>query len=453
MISGSHMSYDVVVVGAGFAGASTAYFLGRLGIKALVIDVKGWEGVGSKPCGDAVGKHHFDELGMPYPEKDEVQGLVRGILIYSPSEEHNVFIGGEGFEVHRIKYAQKLLSDAISRGVDFLGGTHFREPIFKDGCVVGAKIWVSGVREISSKVLVDASGNARSVTRLLPSLWPVNEELNLGDANIAYREVRIVKDRIEEPEVLRIYVNNEVAPGGYWWFFPYSLMDGYVNVGLGIRGDLKMVNPKQLLYKYVLSRPEFKDSKVVEAGGALVPTRRPAASLVWNGVAVVGDAAYVVNPVHGGGKGSSMISAKCVSEAILNALEVGNASARDLWRANLCFMMRYGYKQGVLDIFRYFLQRLSNDDLEFSISRKLISGDELNEISLKGRFDVGVVDKVLKLASLLTRPSLLLKLRVVVKYMDLIKDHYLNYPSTPEGLEKWITQLNNLLRTYYETLK
>ncbi len=447
------MSYDVLVVGAGFAGASMAYFLGKLGIKSLVIDVKGWDGVGDKPCGDAMGKHHFDELGIPYPEKDELEGLVKGISVYSPSEEHELFVEGEGFEVHRIKYSQRLLSEALSRGVDFLGGAHFREPIIKDGCVVGAKVWSGGLKEILTKVVVDASGNARAVVRSLPNTWPVSEELELQDANIAYREVRILSKEVERPEVLRIYVNNDVAPGGYWWFFPYSLIEGHVNVGLGIRGDLKGLHPKQLLYKHILSRTEFKDSKVVEAGGALVPTRRPVASLVWNGVAVIGDAAYVVNPVHGGGKGSSMISAKCVSEAVLDALEAGSTLAKDLWKANICFMERYGCKQGSLDVFRYFLQKLSNDDLEFCISKRLVSGSELNEVSLRGKFEISVIDKILKLASLLTRPTLLIKLKTVVKYMDMIKEHYLNYPSTPDELGRWIAELNKMLEAYRAALR
>ncbi|MCS7108520.1 MAG: NAD(P)/FAD-dependent oxidoreductase [Sulfolobales archaeon] len=446
------MSYDVVVVGAGFAGASIAYFLGRLGVKTLIADLKPWDFVGSKPCGDAVGKHHFDELSMPYPKGDELEGIVKGISIYSPSEQHEVFVSGEGFEIHRIKYTQRLLSDAISRGVEFLGGTHFREPIIKDDHVVGVKIWSGGAKEIFSKVVIDASGNARAVVRFLPKSWPVNEELVLGDANIAYREIRVLENHIDNPEVLRIYINNDVAPGGYWWYFPYSKMERTVNIGLGIRGDLRGLHPKELLYKHVFSRPEFKGSKVVESGGALVPTRRPIPSLVWNGIAVIGDAAYVVNPVHGGGKGSSMISAKCVSEAIKNALEVGSTSAKDLWEANTCYMIKYGGKQGSLDIFRYFLQKLSNDDLEFSISKKLVNGNELNEISLRGKFEVGLVDKILKLSSLLSRPSLLLKLRTVVKYMDLIKEHYLKYPSTPEGLNKWLHDLNKILKNYHDSL-
>jgi flavin-dependent dehydrogenase len=80
------MGYDVVVVGAGFAGSSLAYFLSMAGVKALVVDVRGWDDVGDRPCGDAIGKHHFDELGMPYPKGEELEGLVKGIAVYSPSE-------------------------------------------------------------------------------------------------------------------------------------------------------------------------------------------------------------------------------------------------------------------------------------------------------------------------------------------------------------------------------
>jgi geranylgeranyl reductase family protein len=447
------MGYDVVVVGAGFAGSSLAYFLSMAGVKALVVDVRGWDEVGDRPCGDAIGKHHFDELGMPYPRGEELEGLVRGIAVYSPSEGFRVVVGGEGFEVNSVKYVQRLLSEAISRGCEFLGNTHVRGPIVKDGYVVGIRVWSGGVKELNAKVVVDASGNARSVVRFLPKSWPITEELDFADANVAYREVRVLEGEVEESEILRIYVNNDVAPGGYWWFFPYSLMRGYVNVGLGVRADLKGVHPKEQLYKYVLSRPEFRGSKVVKAGGALVPTRKPLTSLVWNGIAVIGDAAYVVNPVHGGGKGSSMISAKCVSEAIVNALSIGDTSATNLWGANVCYMRRYGCKQGALDLLRYFLQKLSNDDLEFVISKGLVSGDELNEIARRGRFEVGVIDKILKLASLLTRPSLLLKLRTLVKYMDLIKEHYMNYPSRPEDLSVWVNELNNMIKSYHNMLK
>lgn len=445
--------FDVVVVGAGFAGASVAYFLSRVGVKTLVIDVKSWDRIGDRPCGDAISKHYFDESGLPYPKGDELEGTVKGIVLYSPSESSSMLMSGEGFEVNGVKYLQRLLGEALSRGCEFLGNAHVRGPIVKDGYVVGVKVWSNGLKEIYSKVVIDASGNARAVVRALPPTWPVSEVLDLSDANIAYREVRVLTKDIKDPEILRIYLNAEVAPGGYWWFFPYSVMEGYVNVGLGIRADLRHLHPKDLLYKYVLSRPEFKDSKVVKAGGALVPTRRPVESLVWNGIAVVGDAAYTVNPIHGGGKGSSMISARCVVDAVVDALALGDTSAKALWSANLCYVRRYGRKQGVLDILRCFIQKLSNEDLEYVISRKIVSSEEIYEMTSKGKLELRIVDKVIKLVSLMARPTLLIELRNVAKYMEIIEKHYVNYPQRPEELVAWREKLKELINTYKRTLR
>jgi len=446
------MKYDVTIVGAGIAGASAAYFLSKAGLKVLVVDVKPWERVGDKPCGDAIGKHHFDELGIPYPRSDELEGLVKSVMIYSPSEQHALNVVGEGFEVHRVRYVQRLLSEALASGADFMGGTHVRRPIVKNGYVLGVEVSSGGVREVLSDVVIDASGNARSVVRYLPTSWPITEQLDLHDANLAYREVRVLDSGVEEPEVLRIYISKRIAPGGYWWFFPYSLMDGYVNVGLGIQGSIRDAHPKDLLYRYVISRPEFRGSRVVEGGGALVPTRRPLPSLVWNGIAVIGDAAFAVNPIHGGGKGSSMTSAKCVSDAVVEALERGGNSASDLWQANICYIERYGCKQAALDVFRVFLQKLDDEDLEFGISRKLIREEDLNKISLKGEVEMGIADKALRVLTTLTRPTLLIKLRTVMKFMNIVKEHYRKYPQSPDNLPRWIAELEAILKSYYDAL-
>ncbi|PUA33675.1 MAG: geranylgeranyl hydrogenase [Zestosphaera tikiterensis] len=440
-------NYDVLVVGAGLAGSSAAYFLSKSGLKVLIVDVKPPSKVGDKPCGDAIGKHHFDELGLDYPTNDMLEGFVKGIDVYSPTESMKYRVLGEGFEVDRVKYTQYLLKKALDGGVEFLGETQAVEPIVKDGFVVGATLWSRGRGKwvVNSKVVIDASGVSRSLVRKLDSLsWPVAEPADPKDFNIAYREVRKLSKAVEEPEILRIYVSKTVAPGGYWWFFPYSIYGDVVNVGLGVQGGVGYPHPKDLLYKYVFSRDVFKGSQVLEAGGAAVPTRRPVASLVWNGVAVVGDAAYAVNPVHGGGKGPAMVSSMCVSKAVVKALDEGVASAENLWSANLCFMSRYGAKQASLDVFRIFLQKLSDEDLEYGMSRKLIKEEDLNTVSLKGDLELSVVDKALRLLSGLRRPSLLIKLKVVADYMSEVKKLYLNYPEKPSGLKEFVNRVEGL---------
>ncbi|MCS7099545.1 MAG: FAD-binding protein, partial [Sulfolobales archaeon] len=229
--------YDVVIVGLGVAGAYASYALAKAGLEVLAVDIKPYEKLGDKPCGDAIGKHHLDFLNLTNLPPDLVEGYVRGIDIYSPSESVKFRVTGDGYLVDRIKLVHYLVERALDSGLELMTKTAAVSPIVKDGFVRGLVLLREGRSvEVSAKITIDASGNARAVARRLPSDWPVSEELKMVDSNIAYREVRKLRDGVEEPEILRIYVNKTAAPGGYWWLFPYSRRDGYVNVGLGIQG-------------------------------------------------------------------------------------------------------------------------------------------------------------------------------------------------------------------------
>ena len=80
-------SYDVIVVGAGTAGCLTAKTAAEAGLEVGLLDRKPREKIGEKICGDAIGKHHFDTLGLNYPSGDELQSRIEGIKIYSPDME------------------------------------------------------------------------------------------------------------------------------------------------------------------------------------------------------------------------------------------------------------------------------------------------------------------------------------------------------------------------------
>ncbi|HDD26281.1 MAG TPA: NAD(P)/FAD-dependent oxidoreductase, partial [Acidilobales archaeon] len=411
--------YDVIIVGAGIAGASAAYFLSFSDLRVAIVEAKPWERVGDKPCADAMGKHHFDHLGLPYPKGKELEGYVKGVFLYSPSLKTVFKVKGDGFEINRIKYTQGLLSKALNKGAEFFGRHQALRPILEKGKVVGIKVrnLSSGeVFDIKANVVIDASGNSRAIVRHLPKDWPVSEPADPKDYVIAYREVYELSKPVDEPEYIRIYLSNKVAPGGYWWLFPKSLID-VVNVGLGVQYGVGNPHPKTLFDKYIKNIPELSGAKLIEAGGALVPTCKPLDSLVWDGIAVIGDAAYTVNPVHGGGKGSSAIAAKCVADAVIRAHDVGNFSAKGLWNANLCYIENYGRKQAKLDIFRIFLQKLSDDDLEYAMKHRIVKEEDILEASYKGVLKMSVVDKALRVIAGLGKPSLLFKLKTVIEFM------------------------------------
>ncbi|MEL9929510.1 MAG: digeranylgeranylglycerophospholipid reductase [Sulfolobales archaeon] len=437
--------YDVIIVGAGVAGSSAALLLSREGFKVALIDSKPWDRAGDKPCGDAIGKHHFDEVGIKPPSGEDLDGFVRGILLYSPSEEVVLRIEGEGYEINRVKFTQRLIREAVDLGAEYFGGTKVSEPIIEGGFVRGVKIFRGDSKtELRAPVTIDASGNSRSIIQRLPNDWPIVETLDPRDSNIAYREIRELQRDVEEPEFIKIYVSNKVAPGGYWWDFPKSKYRNVTNVGIGVQGGMGYGHPRDYLYKYVLVREEYKNSRIIESGGALVPTRRPLSTMAWNGVIAIGDAAFTVNPVHGGGKGSGMLSAKASAEAIKKAFEMGDFSARGLWNVNKLYIRYYGAKQASLDIFRIFLQKLSDDDIEYGLRKRIMRESDLYETSSTGVIRRSVFDKLERILAGLGRPSLLYKLAQVASYMEKIRRLYEEYPEDPQKIYEWIEKIRNL---------
>ena len=447
--------YDVAIVGLGPAGSSLARLLAGSGLKIIGIDMVDWDGVWGKPCGDAIGRHHFEETGLPEPRGAEVKQVVEGIDIISPSEEHVLTVRGEGYVIDRNKLGTRYIREAMDGGVEVLLKTQAIAPIIENGKVTG----VRAIRrddgkhiEIQANVVVDATGNSGVLRKKLPKDWPANEPLKPVDANIAYREIVELDYEIERPEYLRIYLNQKIAPGGYWWFFPEGLTRA--NIGLGVQGGRGYPMPNKIYRETLSKRPEVRPVRVLNASGSLVPTRRPANTLAWNGFIGIGDNGYTVNPVHGGGMGYAMYAAFMARRAILEAHESGNFTAEGLWSVNIGYMRTLGAKQAALDIFRIFLQNLTDDDIEYGIKHGIMKAEDAYETSVTGELhaNLSILDKISTVLKTLGRPSLLPKLVVVARYMKRVREHYIRYPDRPEDLARWVAEVESIYSEYKKAI-
>jgi digeranylgeranylglycerophospholipid reductase len=438
--------YDLVVVGAGTGGAVAAKTAAKRGLKVCLVDRKKRGEIGDKVCGDAIGKHHFDNLGMAYPSGEEMDREIKGIEVFSPNRKAVFTVRGEGlhgFMINRLKFGQRVLNEALDAGVDLCDSWNASDLLISNGKVRGiiAKNPQLGKEDIPAGIVIDASGYAGVLRSKIPGAWLVEKTVKDADVIVCYREIRRVKGALEDSEYCKIYLDQETAPGGYSWIFPKD--EDTVNVGLGVRMTGDFPNPRKQLYDRILSEPFFKDSRTIQGGGGVVPTRRPIDCMVGEGFMLVGDSACQVNPIHGGGIGPSMIAGKIAAEVVDRCLEKGDVSSKALWDYNLKYMKAYGAKQAGLDLFRLFIQKIGNDSIDYGMENVLIREEDLLKVSTGEELKLNITDKAERVLRGIGKISLIIRLREVAKLMKEMKNLYADYPSQ-EGFVDWRSKIEGL---------
>jgi len=323
---------------------------------------------------------------------------------------------------------------------------NFRSPIIEKGAVVGilAKNMQTGnVSEFRSKVVVDATGYFGMVRKQLPAEMGIDRELDNNDVEACYREIRQLRQETENTRYCEIYLNQKASPGGYIWIFPKG--GARVNVGIGAIMRPGYPNPKEQLYNTVYKKPMFDGSLALTGGAWFDPVRRPLDNMVGNGIALVGDAASLVNPIHGGGIGPSMLSGHFAGQQIIDALSKGDATKEALWGYNKRYIETYGKKQGALDIFKIFLLSCSDEDLNYSMNEKLMTEDDVLKAGMGDEFHLNISETAKRVFRGIRRVGFLTKLRSTVVMMRALGAHYNTYPPTPEGFETWKAQTVKLI--------
>jgi digeranylgeranylglycerophospholipid reductase len=442
--------YDAIVVGAGTAGCLAAKTMAELGLKVTIIEKKPKAEIGEKICGDALGDHHLKTLGLDFPTGGEFEAKIDGIKIFSPDENTIFTIADKDFVGHLLNrrlFGQWLLKKAVDKGALLQDNMNFREPIIEKGAVVGltAKNMKTGkVSEMRSKVVVDATGYFGMVRKQLPTEMGIDRELDNEDVEACYREIRQLKQETKDTRFCEIYLNQKASPGGYVWIFPKG--GARVNVGIGTcMRKTGYPNPKQQLYETAFKKPIFAGSTILTGGSWFDPVRRPLDNMVSNGVVLVGDAASLVNPIHGGGIGPSMLSGFFAGQQIADALGKGEPTKEALWGYNKKYIDTYGKKQGTLDIFKLFLLSCSDEDLNYGMNQKLMTEDDVLKAGMGDDFHLNITETAKRVFRGIRKVGFLNKLHLTVTMMRGLSAHYNTYPTSPEGFEPWRLQTVKLI--------
>ncbi len=442
--------YDVIIAGAGTGGSTTAFTLAKRGHSVLLIDRKERDRIGDKTCGDAIGGHHIRELkelvGLPEMPRDIVEYDVAGMDLYAPDGKHKMTMVGpstQGVSFNRLKMGQWFVGLAERAGAEVKADTHVKRLLFEDGKVSGVKVSEGDQeKDITARIVVDATGATGMLRRQMPDSSPMEKTVAKEDQMVAWRDVYETPEyTFETPDILEIHWNQEQTLGGYTWVFPQG--PNRVNVGLGVMILPGYTHPRKIFDCFVRENWDFMKTRLVtiDSSGGTAPIRRPIDTMVDDNFMLVGDAACQVNPIHGGGIGSSMLGGAQAGITASEALESNDTSITGLWEYNPRYMESYGIKQASLDIFRWFLLNITNEDINFAFEKGIVKGDDLLSVSMTGKMDIGAGEKFKRLVSGLGKVPLLLRVNKVSKLMEDIKKVYAEYPRTPKDLPAWKARL------------
>jgi len=98
-------------------------------------------------------------------------------------------------------------------------------------------------------------------------------------------------------------------------------------------------------------------------------------------------------------------------------------------------------KQAALDVFRWFLLNITNEDIDFAFRKQIIKASDLLDTSMTGEVKFGAGEKFKRLVAGFGKIPLLLRVSKVAGLMNDIRHVYSEYPDSPKGLDAWKDRL------------
>lgn len=206
--------YDVIIAGAGPAGAQCARDLAERGYDVVVLETEAadeFPAQSNKSTGGTFASM-MTSFGIP---DDVVMHATDSVVIESPNDY--LVRDQPGFVLEFSGFKYFLVEAGREKGVEYRFGARVRDPIVDDGDVVGVRY--NGDEEIYAEIVIDATGPAAPLAK---SLGIVELERKNHAIGIEYQFEGIDLDRPEYADLadaMMLQLDHEYAPGGYSWIF------------------------------------------------------------------------------------------------------------------------------------------------------------------------------------------------------------------------------------------
>jgi len=323
---------DVIVVGAGPAGSTTAYYLAQAGLDVLLLEKSRFPR--EKVCGDGLtprGVKALVAMGISVSEQD---GWVRnkglrvigaGQRLELPWPELSSY-PDYGLVRPRTDLDQMLARRAQQAGARLLEGLTVTGPVLHErtGRITGVTAKPAdgdGERTYRARVIVAADGNSSRLSVAMGLRKRDDRPLGVA-VRTYYRSPRHDDDHLES--WLDLWDGDRLLPG-YGWIF--GMGDGTSNVGLGLLNTSAAFGHTDyhaLLRRWLQGMPAewgfTEENRTQPIRGAALPMGFNRTPPYYRGLLLVGDSGGMVNPFNGEGIAYAMETGEILARTITQAL-------------------------------------------------------------------------------------------------------------------------------------
>jgi menaquinone-9 beta-reductase len=336
---------DVIVVGAGPAGSTTAYHLAQSGTDVLLLEKSSFPR--EKVCGDGLTPRAVKAITSMGIDTSEKAGWLHnkglriiggGMRLELPWPDLATF-PDYGLVRPRSDFDDLLARQAVKAGALLRENTNVTGPVLDDrtGRITGVVARDEDGREITYRApLVIAADGSSSRLSLAMGIHKRDDRPMGVAVRTYYKSPRHDDDWLESWLELwdRGADGRERLLPGYGWIF--GVGDGTSNVGLGILNTSAAwgkVDYRDLLKRWLDQTPEEwgfrEENRTQPVRGAALPMGFNRQPHYTRGMLLVGDSGGMVNPFNGEGIAYAMESGELAAEIIAQALARPTAESRE----------------------------------------------------------------------------------------------------------------------------